>query len=210
MTVKREPSRAEIATPGTARQTGVRTGSWTGPPRGKRALTPLTPNTVELIPTTGTDRAAGLYSKHGCVVPLVLISCSNPDDDGPTQVRIAPQDWPEDDVTQHQQILSSPGLIVKSEPSRPEISTSEPFFVTLVAGPRRSLSLKLSDTRVYGPQIPPEPRGKQVRIAPQDWPEDDETQHPRPHSELWSTAAPTPSHAPAGVNPEPHPPNPEP
>jgi len=28
------------------------------------------------------------------------------------------------------------------------------FFFTLVAGPRRSLSLKLSDTRVYEPQIP--------------------------------------------------------
>ena len=28
------------------------------------------------------------------------------------------------------------------------------FFFTLVTGPRRSLSLKLSDTRVYGPQIP--------------------------------------------------------
>ena len=27
------------------------------------------------------------------------------------------------------------------------------FFVTLVTGPRRSLSLKLSDTRVYEPQI---------------------------------------------------------
>ena len=27
------------------------------------------------------------------------------------------------------------------------------FFFTLVTGPRRSLSLKLSDTRVYGPQI---------------------------------------------------------
>ena len=27
------------------------TGSWTGPPRKVRALTPLTPNTVELIPT---------------------------------------------------------------------------------------------------------------------------------------------------------------
>jgi len=27
------------------------------------------------------------------------------------------------------------------------------FFVTLVTGPRRSLSLKLSDTRVYAPQI---------------------------------------------------------
>jgi len=28
------------------------------------------------------------------------------------------------------------------------------FFCTLVTGPRRSLSLKLSDTRVYEPQIP--------------------------------------------------------
>ena len=28
------------------------------------------------------------------------------------------------------------------------------FFFTLVAGPRRSLSLELSDTRVYEPQIP--------------------------------------------------------
>ena len=28
------------------------------------------------------------------------------------------------------------------------------FFVTLVTGPRRSLSLKLSDTRVYEPRIP--------------------------------------------------------
>ena len=27
------------------------------------------------------------------------------------------------------------------------------FFVTLVTGPRRSLSLKLSDTRVYEPEI---------------------------------------------------------
>ena len=27
------------------------------------------------------------------------------------------------------------------------------FFFTLVTGPRRSLSLKLSDTRVYEPQI---------------------------------------------------------
>ena len=27
------------------------------------------------------------------------------------------------------------------------------FFCTLVTGPRRSLSLKLSDTRVYGPQV---------------------------------------------------------
>jgi len=27
-------------------------------------------------------------------------------------------------------------------------------FFTLVTGPRRSLSLKLSDTRVYAPQIP--------------------------------------------------------
>ena len=27
------------------------------------------------------------------------------------------------------------------------------FFLTLVTGPRRSLSLKLSDTRVYAPQI---------------------------------------------------------
>jgi len=27
------------------------------------------------------------------------------------------------------------------------------FFFTLVTGPRSSLSLKLSDTRVYGPQI---------------------------------------------------------
>ena len=27
------------------------------------------------------------------------------------------------------------------------------FFLTLVTGPRRSLSLKLSDTRVYEPQI---------------------------------------------------------
>jgi len=27
------------------------------------------------------------------------------------------------------------------------------FFFTLVTGPRRSLSLKLSDTRVYAPQI---------------------------------------------------------
>ena len=27
------------------------------------------------------------------------------------------------------------------------------FFFTLVAGPRRSLSLKLSDTKVYEPQI---------------------------------------------------------
>jgi len=29
----------------------------------------------------------------------------------------------------------------------------EVLFFTLVTGPRRSLSLKLSDTRVYGPQI---------------------------------------------------------
>ena len=29
------------------------------------------------------------------------------------------------------------------------------FFFTLVTGPRRSFSLKLSDTRVYEPQIPP-------------------------------------------------------
>jgi len=28
------------------------------------------------------------------------------------------------------------------------------FFLTLVTGPSRSLSLKLSDTRVYEPQIP--------------------------------------------------------
>ena len=28
------------------------------------------------------------------------------------------------------------------------------FFLSLVTGPRRSLSLKLSDTRVYEPQIP--------------------------------------------------------
>ena len=28
------------------------------------------------------------------------------------------------------------------------------FFFTLVTGPRRSLSLKLSDTKVYAPQIP--------------------------------------------------------
>jgi len=28
------------------------------------------------------------------------------------------------------------------------------FFFTLVTGPRRSLSLKLSDTKVYEPQIP--------------------------------------------------------
>jgi len=35
------------------------------------------------------------------------------------------------------------------------------FFFTLVAGPRRSLSLKLSDTRVYEPQI----RARLVTIA---------------------------------------------
>ena len=33
------------------------------------------------------------------------------------------------------------------------MSSSFVFFVTLVTGPRRSLSLKLSDTRVYEPQI---------------------------------------------------------
>ena len=32
-------------------------------------------------------------------------------------------------------------------------STLHFFFVTLVTGPRMSLSLKLSDTRVYEPQI---------------------------------------------------------
>jgi len=31
------------------------------------------------------------------------------------------------------------------------------FFFILVTGPRRSLSLKLSDTRVYEPQIPSAP-----------------------------------------------------
>jgi len=31
------------------------------------------------------------------------------------------------------------------------------FFFTLVAGPKRSLRLKLSDTKVYEPQMNPEP-----------------------------------------------------
>jgi len=34
-----------------------------------------------------------------------------------------------------------------------QFSTSSFFFFTLVTGPRRSLSLKMSDTRVYAPQI---------------------------------------------------------
>ena len=37
------------------------------------------------------------------------------------------------------------------------------FFFTLVTGPRRSLSLKLSDTRVYEPQI----RARLRRVHPQ-------------------------------------------
>ena len=39
--------------------------------------------------------------------------------------------------------------------SRPYVEDSEggTFFFTLVTGPRRSLSLKLSDTKVYEPQI---------------------------------------------------------
>ena len=36
------------------------------------------------------------------------------------------------------------------------------FFFTLVTGPRRSLSLKLSDTRVYEPQIRASPEGLHV------------------------------------------------
>ena len=35
----------------------------------------------------------------------------------------------------------------------PVAASSTRFFLTLVTGPRRSLSLKLSDTRVYEPQI---------------------------------------------------------
>ena len=34
------------------------------------------------------------------------------------------------------------------------------FFFTLLTGPRRSLSLKMSDTRVYAPQIRWVPRGR--------------------------------------------------
>ena len=37
---------------------------------------------------------------------------------------------------------------------RPRLgAASQVFFFTLVTGPRRSLSLKLGDTRVYEPQI---------------------------------------------------------
>ena len=36
---------------------------------------------------------------------------------------------------------------------RGTLTTARYFFFTLVTGPRRSLSLKLSDTRVYAPQI---------------------------------------------------------
>jgi len=39
----------------------------------------------------------------------------------------------------------------ETQPLRP--STLFSFFVSLVTGPRRSLSLKLSDTRVYAPQV---------------------------------------------------------
>ena len=38
---------------------------------------------------------------------------------------------------------------------QPHILQPQSFFFTLVTGPRRSLSLKLSDTRVYEPQSTP-------------------------------------------------------
>jgi len=44
-----------------------------------------------------------------------------------------------------------PGVPVPRE-GRPALQVFF-FFITLVTGPRRSLSLKLSDTRVYEPQI---------------------------------------------------------
>ena len=59
-------------------------------------------------------------------------------------------------------LINQPSFLSKSStPSQPRFDTTtrqprfNTFFFTLVTGPRRSLSLKLSDTRVYEPQIPP-------------------------------------------------------
>jgi len=50
----------------------LRTGSWTGPPRKIRALTPLTPNTVEPIPTLGALLRHGLSgTARTCTFPYV-------------------------------------------------------------------------------------------------------------------------------------------
>ena len=46
----------------------------------------------------------------------------------------------------------TPVMSTETVPAQP--MQNEMFFFTLVPGPRRSLSLKLSDTRVYEPQIP--------------------------------------------------------
>ena len=63
------------------------------------------------------------------------------------------------DVTVIVQLLGIGRLVLCGECAlyRNLPSTATPllfFFVTLVTGPRRSLSLKLSDTSVYEPQIP--------------------------------------------------------
>ena len=53
-------------------------------------------------------------------------------------------------------ILSKHGIVRKAQTLNSKPSILNPdffFFFTLVTGPRRSLSLKLSDTRVYEPQI---------------------------------------------------------
>jgi len=49
-----------------------------------------------------------------------------------------------------EQVMSMRATIVALNAS---LESYQVFFFTLVTGPRRSLSLKLSDTRVYAPQI---------------------------------------------------------
>jgi len=65
-------------------------------------------------------------------------------------------------------VIKKKGSEVRVESSG--LSRTPDFFFTLVTGPRRSLSLKLSDTKVYEPQIPLNPKlGEQLLACFRYW-----------------------------------------
>ena len=132
------------------------------PPRHRIRQQPSTPRNREYLGQTGSGTAPpqtpprALHPTNHPQPPSAPASCIQPSLPSyqPRLPAIAPPQSSTACAFTRTPILSHELHLKPSTPPRaPTAPATNPFFFTLVTGPRRSLRLKLRDTRIYEPQI---------------------------------------------------------